>query len=155
MNVLVVLIATGFGLGFSPVAPGTAGALLGIVVAALLNPLALFGQIAVCVLLCGVAIPVCTAAEEHFGKTDDRRIVADEYLTFPICLLGLPWLTHPSLLLIAFVVNRLMDIVKIPPARQAQSLYGGWGIVMDDVISSLYALALNHAIFHFGARWWG
>jgi phosphatidylglycerophosphatase A len=81
MNVIAVLIATGFGLGFSPVAPGTAGALLGIVVAALLYPLGLFGQIAVCILLCGVAIPVCTAAEEHFGKTDDRRIVADEYLT--------------------------------------------------------------------------
>jgi len=57
--------------------------------------------------------------------------------------------------MVAFVVNRLMDIVKIPPARQAQFLYGGWGIVLDDVISSLYALALNHVIFHFGTLWWG
>lgn len=153
MKAISVLIATGFGLGFSPVAPGTAGALLGIAVAWLLLPLGLLGQIAVCALLCGVAIPVCTAAEEHFGRTDDRRIVADEYLTFPICLLGIPWVQHLWMLPVAFVVNRVMDIVKIPPARQAQSLYGGFGIVLDDVISSLYALAINHAAFIFMVKW--
>jgi phosphatidylglycerophosphatase A len=40
-----------------------------------------------------------------------------------------------------------MDIIKPPPARQLQALRGGWGIVADDVMSSLYALAVNHAIW--------
>lgn len=153
MRMAVVWLASGFGLGCSPVAPGTAGALLGIVVAALLSPLGLAWQIVLCAILAAVAVPICGAAEEHFGRTDDHRIVADEYLTFPLCLLGLPWVTHLWILPVAFVVNRIMDIVKIPPAHQAQSLAGGMGIVLDDVISSLYALAINHAIFALAMRW--
>jgi phosphatidylglycerophosphatase A len=153
MKRAAVWIACGFGLGFSPVASGTFGALLGIPLAWALHPLGLVWQIAVCLALAAAAVPVCTVAEEHYGRTDDGRIVADEYLTFPICLLGLPWMQHLWLLPVAFVVNRVMDIVKIPPARQAQGLSGGAGIVLDDVISSLYALAINHAIYAMAQRW--
>jgi phosphatidylglycerophosphatase A len=42
---------------------------------------------------------------------------------------------------------RILDIIKPPPARQSQNLHGGLGIVMDDLISTLYALAANHAIW--------
>jgi phosphatidylglycerophosphatase A len=101
-----------------------------------------------------VAIPVAGVAEKHYGKKDDGRIVVDEYLTFPICMLGLPWLAHPSLLAVGFVVNRVMDIVKIPPARQSQRLPGGWGIVVDDAIACLYALALNHLFYRFVLLRW-
>ncbi len=94
------------------------------------------------------AIPICGQAEKYFGRKDDCRIVADEYLTFPLCVLWLPWVEHPWLLAVAFVVNRVFDVTKPPPARQAQKLGGGLGVVIDDVISSLYALAVNHAI------WW-
>jgi len=69
-------------------------------------------QIALAAALAVVAVPICHAAEKHFGKKDDRRIVADEYLTFPLCVLGMPWLEHPWLLAVAFVVNRAMDIIK-------------------------------------------
>jgi len=155
MKAIWIWMACGFGLGYSPVAPGTAGALLGVGVAALLLPLHPFLRIVACLALCAAAVPLCDVAEEHFGRTDDRRIVADEFLTFPLCVLGLPWTEHVWLMPVAFVVNRLLDILKPPPARQAQALAGGLGIVMDDVLSSLYALAVNHAIYRLALRWLG
>jgi phosphatidylglycerophosphatase A len=105
-------------------------------------------QIVTSAVLALLAIPLCGVAEDYFERKDDGRIVADEFMTFPICVLGLPWVEHPWLLGMAFVTNRIMDIVKPPPARQAQALHGGLGIVLDDVFSSLYALGLNHA------AWW-
>jgi phosphatidylglycerophosphatase A len=96
--------------------------------------------------LAAAAVPLCDQAERHFGVKDDHRIVADEYLTFPLCLVGLPWREHLWILAVAFVVNRALDVVKPPPARQAQELAGGLGIVMDDFVTCLYALALNHAL---------
>lgn len=144
---LCVVLATGFGLGLSPVASGTAGTLLGIPIVLLLWPLGAAAQAAAAVLLPLLAIPVCSVAERTFGKKDDGRIVADEYLTFPLCMAGLP--ASPIMLATAFVTHRVMDIIKPPPARGLQSLKGGAGIVMDDVFSSLYALALNHALYWF------
>ena len=104
-------------------------------------------QAAVVVGLAALAIPICGWGEGHFGRKDDPRIVADEYLSLPICLVGLPWVEHLWLLPAAFVVHRLMDIIKPPPARQAQKLRGGLGVALDDTVSSLYALALNHVIY--------
>jgi phosphatidylglycerophosphatase A len=59
----------------------------------------------------------------------------------------LPW--SPWVLLIAFLSCRFFDIVKPPPANQLQRLRGGFGIVIDDVVASLYSLAFNHAVYGF------
>ena len=104
-------------------------------------------QVALCVALSLLCIPVCDVAEKVFGKKDDGRIVADEYLTFPICMIGLPWMQHLWLLPVGFVVCRLMDIVKPFPAHRLQRLRGGLGITIDDVFASLYALAINWGIW--------
>ena len=147
MRNLIVLVASGLGLGLSPWASGTAGSLLGVLIVLAMASLYLGWQIALAIVLAVLAIPICSVAEAHYGKKADRRIVADEFMTFPICALGLPWPQHPWLLAVAFVTNRLLDIVKPPPARQAQVLRGGYGIVMDDIVSSFYALILNHVIW--------
>ena len=142
---LAVCLATGFGLGLSPVASGTAGAILGLGIVAAVWHAGILWQILTSVLLSLAAIPICHAAETHFGQKDDRRIVADEYLTFPICMIGLPavgWV-----LAIAFLSNRFFDVVKFPPSRSLQRLHGGLGIVIDDVFSCLYSLAANHAAY--------
>ncbi len=148
----VILLSSGFGLGLSPVASGTVGSLPGIVILLAMGSLSIGWQVLVCVALTLLAMPICGAAEDFYGRKDDGRIVADEYMTFPICMLGLPWATHIWLLGAGFVVNRLLDIIKPPPARQAQDLVGGVGIVMDDLISSLYALLINHAIWYLCAN---
>lgn len=147
MKKFIAFIAAGFGLGYMPVASGTFGSLIGV---ALAYGFAFYGwiwQIAICILMTGVAIPICTIAENVFGKKDDSKIVADEYLTFPICLIGIPWLQHLWILPVAFVIARIFDIIKPYPANDSQRLKGGLGIVADDVFASIYALAFNHAIY--------
>jgi len=141
----MVLIATGFGAGYSPIASGTVGSLWGVALAWCINSrLGTVGQVAASVVLVLLAIPVCDVAEKYFQKKDDGRIVADEFLTFPISLIGLS--PTPLVLVIAFLTNRFFDIVKPPPARGLQKLTGGIGVVIDDVFAALYSLAANHAI---------
>ncbi len=143
-----IMLATGFGLGLAPVASGTAGTLPGILLLLFLAPLwngPVIWQAIAAVVLALLAIPVCEIAERHFGKTDDGRIVADEYLTFPVCMIGLPLV--PWVLAVAFLTCRVFDVLKPFPARQLQDLPGGLGIVVDDFVSNLYSLALNHLIF--------
>ena len=155
MKKLAVLLANGFGLGLSPVASGTVGTLLALPIVwwfcqLLESPGGVAGiliQCAVAIALCLVAIPICSVAEKHYGTKDDGRIVADEYLTFPICMIGLPW--NFWVLLIAFLSCRFFDIVKPAPANQLQRIHGGFGIVIDDVVASLYSLAFNVVVVHF------
>jgi phosphatidylglycerophosphatase A len=155
MNIILrkftLVLATGFGLGFSPVASGTTGTLPGLLIVWAVWPYGLPWQIASAILLPLLAIPICGAAERHFGKKDDGRIVADEYMTFPIAMLGLPF--TPWVVALAFFTSRCFDILKLPPARQLQSLHGGTGIVIDDVIASIHSLILNHAIYWAVLHW--
>ena len=144
---LSLLFATGFGLGLSPVASGTVGTLLGVLIVIGIPMPSVIWEICLAVLLSLIAIPVCDIAEKHFKTKDDGRIVADEYLTFPLCVIALPWLTFPWLLVVAFLTHRVMDIIKPFPAHRLEDIKGGVGIVVDDVVSSLYALALNHMIY--------
>jgi phosphatidylglycerophosphatase A len=144
---ITLLFATGFGLGLAPVASGTFGTLPGVALVIAMAGFDLTWQIAVALVLPVLAVPLCSAAEEFFRKKDDGRIVADEYCTFPLCMLGLPWPEHMWLLALGFVTHRVLDIIKPAPARQAQALTGGTGIVVDDVISSIYALAVNHLVW--------
>jgi len=140
-----VLLATGAGLGYSPVASGTFGTLPGLLIVSALWHLGLTVQILACIVLAVLAVPLCEAAEDYFGGKDDGRIVADEFMTFPICMVGLP--LNPWVLVMAFMTNRLFDILKPPPARSLQDLHGGFGIVIDDVFSSFYSLLANHLIY--------
>jgi phosphatidylglycerophosphatase A len=152
MKKLALLLATGFGLGLSPIASGTVGTLLALPIVWFFCQLlevsgGIFWQCGIALVLSLIAIPICSVAEKHYGTKDDGRIVADEYLTFPICMIGLPW--NPWVLLIAFLSCRFFDIVKPPPANQLQSIHGGFGIVIDDVVASLYSLAFNVVVVHF------
>lgn len=142
---LAVLVATGGGLGYSPVASGTAGTLPGLLLVAIIWPLGLAAQIAAAIILAVLAVPLCDIAEAYFKKKDDGHIVADEFMTFPICMIGLP--LEPWVLAMAFVSNRVFDILKPPPARGLQALPGGFGIVIDDVFATLYSLAANHLAY--------
>ncbi len=152
---ITIAVATGFGLGKAPVASGTFGALLGLPLALGVTVLHehLYLQISICAALSLLAVPICDAAERYFGEKDDGRIVADEYLTLPICVIGLPIarmmregqvMQGLSLLGTAFVLSRICDILKPTPARQLQRVKGGLGIVLDDVFASFYALILTY-----------
>jgi phosphatidylglycerophosphatase A len=144
-------LACGFGLGYSPVASGTVGTLLGLPLAWLMvslpsSPWMIPLQLLFCGVLVALAIWCCHLAEAHYKVKDDGRIVADEYLIFPISMIGLPGLWWVYLM--AFLTSRFFDILKPPPARQMERLGGGLGIVADDVMAACYALAANHLIFY-------
>lgn len=143
---MIKRFATGFGLGLSRFMPGTAGTLPGIPLAwAVAQIPSVELQVGVCLILVFLAIPLCDAAEKQLDKGKDPGcIVADEYLTLPIVYLGLPF--SPWVVLSGFLLHRLFDITKPPPIRQLQNLKGGVGIVIDDFLAALMALACNHLL---------
>jgi phosphatidylglycerophosphatase A len=153
MQRISVVVATGFGLGYSPVASGTVGTLPGVLWVWWFFPqFSLLQQVVAAAILAVLAIPFCDAAEKTFEKKDDGRIVADEYMTFPICVIGLP-VTIPWVLAMAFLTSRFFDILKPPPARGLQRIHGGFGIVIDDVFASIYSLLTNHLLYYAITRW--
>ena len=149
MKKLVLFLATGCGLGlFVPFAPGTFGSLPGVALAWWMASWASSTQVIAALLLAVAAIPVCSVAEEMLGVKDDGRITADEWMLYPIAVLGLPLQLLPFwVLAVFFAVVRLVDIVKPPPARQLQAFHGGFGIVIDDFFANLYSLAINWTIY--------
>ena len=144
-----LFVATGCGISlFVPFAPGTFGSLPGVALAYAIALLPVWAQIPACLALTLLAIPVCGRAEAILGIRDDGRISADEWMLFPIAVVGLPLLSLPWwAMAVFFGVVRLIDIIKPPPAKRLQSLPGGRGIVVDDLIANLYALAVNWIIF--------
>lgn len=146
-NRLITFFATGAGAGFSPIMPGTVGTLWGIPIAfAVVQLPSLALQIIACIALSVLAVPICGKAEPLIGKGKDPGcIVADEYLTLPICYLGLPF--TPWVILAGFVFHRIFDITKPPPIKQLQDIKGGTGIVIDDFLAALLALGCTHLLF--------
>ncbi len=153
---VTLLAATGLGLGYAPVAPGTVGTILGIPLALAITVLYghIWWQVGIAAALTLIAIPICDGAEKSFGEKDDGRIVADEYMLFPICFVGqLPLCRMfaaggveakqaAAFLVVAFLVARVCDILKPTPARQIQRVKGGLGVVLDDLFASFYAWIL-------------
>ncbi len=89
-------------------------------------------------------------AQEHFGRVDPRQVVADEVAGQCVALLFLPWrsgfdglMWNIALVGTAFVAFRIMDIVKPPPARQAERLRSGLGVLADDLVAGVYALIVT------------
>ena len=140
------LIATGFGIGNIPFAPGSWGTLIGILLCWLLQPLPPLGYLLVTLFLAVLAVPLCTVTERQLGKKDSPAIVLDEIVAFPLTMFLVHW-SLPTLIL-AFVLNRFFDITKIWPCHSLQSLSGGWGIVLDDLVAAIYSCALLHAIIY-------
>ena len=151
MRRLCVFLATGFGIGLVvPFAPGTFGSIPGVVLAYATTLLPLYAQIAVATLLVLAAIPICGVAERALGIKDDGRISADEWMLFPVALIGIPLASLPWWsMAVFFCIVRLVDIVKPWPCRALQSLPGGRGIVADDLVANLYSLAANWAFVAF------
>ena len=163
MKKIILLLSSGFGLGLSPFASGTCGALLGIPLGLALTTLHghLAIQFAIAAVLVLLAIPVCDAAEKIYGVKDDGRIVADEYMLLPICFIGHAPLWEMLLgggeaalraalfIGVIFVISRIADILKPSPARQLQAVRGGLGIVLDDLVADIYAWILIWGVSSF------
>ena len=132
----IKILATGFGAGLSPVAPGTAGTLVGIMICLLCYPLSLPFRLLFVVAISALSIYVAEQAENIYGKKDDQRIVIDEIAGFQVAML--PVAITGLHLCLAFVLFRVFDIWKPFPLNRLQRLPGGWGIVADDLGAGVY-----------------
>jgi phosphatidylglycerophosphatase A len=135
VNPILRLVATGVGTGHAPVASGTAGSALALAVYLLLPPLSIPAWLLLLLALLVVAVPAATAGEAEWGH-DPSPVVIDEIAGFFVTMAFLP---QSALMgLCGFFVFRAFDIAKPPPARQAEALPGGWGVVADDVAAGIY-----------------
>lgn len=135
-----VWLATGLGVGFWFPAPGTAGALWGSLAAWGICHLPGYSwQVVVILALNLIGIPLCTAAGRDLGgQKDHQAIVWDEMASLPIVFLITP-LGGWTVWLIGFVLHRLFDVTKPPPARQLEHLPDGLGVMADDWAAAVYA----------------
>jgi phosphatidylglycerophosphatase A len=136
---IAVGIATVGGAGFSPFAPGTVASVLTVLVLWLV-PFSRAGLIAFFVAVTVVGTWAAERAERLLGSKDPGAIVIDEVAGMTLSVLAFP-LTGP-VLLAAFVLFRLFDVVKPPPAHASQRLRGGIGVMIDDLIAGVYALGV-------------
>lgn len=154
------LVGTSFGLGYTPWIPGTAGALpgVGIYIVLALTTTGLVQTIlifAALVATCLLTIALGSWAEEYWRVKDPKTFVLDEVMGFlgTVLLFRTPDLIRTVLW--AFLVTRVIDIIKIPPARQLERLPAGIGIVADDLCSSVYAALLLHLCAKCFPHWFG
>jgi phosphatidylglycerophosphatase A len=139
------LIATWFGCGYAPKAPGTAGSLAALLIAIALDWYGGYGRWTLLLLTALLLAPGIWSAgivAKRTNKPDPQIVVVDEVIGQWITLAGAAtfnWKTY----LAAFVLFRLLDMWKPAPARQFENFPGGWGIVADDVMAGVYgALAI-------------
>lgn len=130
-------LATGLGSGYSPVAPGTAGTVVAVPLAALLLTAAAGVQVAILAAAALLAVWSAGVAVAHTGIKDPSIVVIDEVAGYLVAVALLP--TGWPTLAAGFVLFRFFDITKPPPCRQAEALPGGLGVVADDLVAGLMA----------------
>ncbi len=139
MDRLFMFIATGAGSGYLPVAPGTWGSAVGVLLWLAVSRLALPAYLAVLGALFLIGVFSAGAAEKIVDRGDPGLVVIDEIVGQLIVLTAAPH--HPVAVLAGFALFRLFDILKpFPVGWIDRHLHGGLGIMLDDVAAALYAL---------------
>jgi phosphatidylglycerophosphatase A len=144
----VVLIAVGFGSGLAPKAPGTAGTLIAIPLYLLMQPLPLISYLLFTTCLFIAGIWICAYTAEKLGVHDHPSIVIDEIVGYLITMTAAPggWLVIAA----GFIVFRLLDAVKPWPISWFdRNINGGLGIMIDDVVAGIVALAIIQGLLYF------
>ncbi len=145
INFLERIIGSGLFSGYIPFAPGTFGSIVALsiyLIPGMENPTILLVLIS---LFSVIGIPIGTKFEALYGK-DPKQCTIDEMVGMWITLLFIPkkiWF-----IILAFIIWRVLDIVKPFPANIAEKLEGGLGIMLDDIIAAIYALVISHIIIN-------
>lgn len=151
MRFISRVLATGFFSGYIPIAPGTAGSIVGLFLYWAIPRSDAYYFLILIVIVCVVGVWAAERIEKETGVKDNQIIVIDEIVGVWIALLGLQkdlkWLA------IGLIIFRLFDIIKLFPAKRMEKLPRGWGVMMDDVVSGIYAaLCVNFIIFVVNGR---
>ena len=147
-NKLVLFFASGLGLGYAPVASGTFGTLLGVLLYYFLGRVSLFIFLPFLLVLLPISFWLSGEAEEILLTKDPGVVVIDEVVGYLVTMISFPY--GWKYLLAGFILFRFFDIVKIWPASWFdRSGKRGWGVVMDDVCAGVYANIVLQIIRHF------
>ncbi len=143
-----VLLATWFGAGYMPKAPGTWGSALALPFAwGILTISGVYGLLAASLIVFAIGI---WAANDYMGRTgtdDPGPVVIDEvvgqWLVLTVVPMELPWF------LVGFALFRLFDIVKPWPVNlMDQRIKGGLGVMLDDVGAGIYAAGAAYGVIY-------
>ena len=145
-------IATVGGVGWFPVAPGTAGSAVGVALYLASKDWSALAQVALLLAITVVGWWAAGIAETEFNKEDPGPVVIDEVAGQLVTLLltGVGWRGA----LAGFFIFRVFDIIKPFPARRFERLHGGLGIMADDLMAGVYGLGLMMALVHFWPDVW-
>ncbi len=141
MNKFSEYLSTLFGIGYFPKAPGTAGTLFAAIVYFVLPDNWFYGWqnsiFALIIILIGSVISVffISKAEEGLGH-DNGKIILDEFWGYLIAILFLP--KTLIIIIAAFILFRIFDILKPEPVDVLQKLPKGWGVMADDIMAGIY-----------------
>lgn len=152
---------TGLGTGLAPFAPGTFGTLPPAILYAVILyylpawPGGTLALVAVGVIAAAITVALGPWAEKYFARKDPGPVVLDEWAGYVLTALLWPALLKTPILaaLCVFVAFRVFDIIKLPPARQLEKVPQGWGVLLDDLASALYAATALHAATWAWSRW--
>jgi phosphatidylglycerophosphatase A len=134
--VVELSLATAFGIGYVPFAPGTFGSAAGLIIWAVL-PSSIAAHAAAILLLFAIGVWSGTVAERHFGGTDPGPVVIDEVMGMLLTLFLHPVGWRGALA--GFVLFRAFDVLKPYPADRLEQLPGGLGVMADDGMAAVYA----------------
>ena len=138
---LAHFFASVFYIGKLPLAPGTGGSLVALLVWLLILPnISSFTLIVLIVIIFGFGVYISSIVENELGENDPSLVVIDEWVGQWIALLFLPYSIKWGI--IAFGLFRLFDIWKPYPIRKLDEINGGWGIMLDDVLAGIYSLLI-------------
>ena len=143
-HILDQLVATCFGIGYCPVASGTAASIAGMgLIYALLPYPTLYLPVLIGLLVLGTVTAGRLA--RAIDAKDPGIVVIDEVVGLMIAMIGIPW-TWPNVIC-GFFLFRALDMFKIYPINKFEALPGGVGIMLDDVMAGLYTnVILNVAM---------
>jgi len=151
MNRLAVFLATAGGVGYVPVAPGTAGSAVGALLYVLTWKWTLTGQLALLVVVSIVGVWASDQAARHFGREDPGPVVIDEVAGQLLTLIVAGG--SPVTLVLGFLLFRVLDIVKPWPAGRFEDLPGGLGIMADDLMAGVYGRLILMAVASLAPAW--
>jgi phosphatidylglycerophosphatase A len=140
------LIAFGFGAGLSPMAPGTVGTVVGVLLYLVLSMLPTLAYMAVVAGLFAAGMWAIGAVAESLGEDDPQVIVWDEIVGFLIAMIAAP--AGIAWIILGFVIFRAFDIKKPWPIGAVElGVKGPLGIMLDDVIAGIYTWLVLHGLW--------
>jgi len=149
---LAFAIATVFKAGYIPIAPGTVGSIIGLLVFWLIKDYASFTiEMFVAAALFFAGVWASTIVEQVLERHDPGVVIVDEVVGMLVALMLLP--PTITVMFLAFLLFRVFDIIKPYPARWCEQLSRGWGIMTDDIVAGLYVNVLIHIILWIVPQW--